>query len=105
MVLIDYSAVQHPWSAPTVAPIDLLLRKATRHHVQHVMMAGEWVVRDGEMTRVDEREIAAALAAQLQHYDAETLQRRNAYAVAVEPYLRRFYAAWHSNAPQRQMFF
>ena len=105
LLLIDFAAVQHPWGAPTVPPVDMLLRKGTRQHVTHVMVNGEWVIRDGCATRVNEDEIAAALAEQLNRYDAETLQQRNAAALALAPYLRRFYASWESSAPQRQMFF
>jgi cytosine/adenosine deaminase-related metal-dependent hydrolase len=105
LLLIDFDALQHPWVAPTVGIIDLLLRKGTRRHVAHVMVGGEWVLRDGQSTRVNEHEVAAALAGQLNRYDAESLRERNAAAVAVEPYLRRFYAAWQSSAPQRQMSF
>lgn len=105
LVLLDYRAMQHPWVAPTVAPVDTLLRKASRQHVRHVWMEGEWVVKDGNITRVDEENVAAALAEQLSQHDAATLRARNAAAVAIAPYLRRFYAAWKSHAPQRKMFF
>jgi cytosine/adenosine deaminase-related metal-dependent hydrolase len=105
LLLIDYAALQYPWSAPTVPIIDILLRKGSRQHVRQVMMGGEWVIRDGRTVRVNEEEIAATLAEQLGRYDAATLNRQNAAALAVAPYLRRFYAAWESKAPQRQMFF
>lgn len=105
LLLVDYEAVKHPWGAPVVSPVDMLLRKGSRQHVRHVMMGGEWVVREGRMVRVNESEVAAALAEQLNRYDAETLRQRNAAAVAVEPYLRRFYAAWEADASQRQMSF
>jgi cytosine/adenosine deaminase-related metal-dependent hydrolase len=105
LVLVDYAAMRHPWAAPTVDAVELLLRKGSRQHVRHVMMGGEWVVRDWQVTRVNEDEVAMALSESLQNYDAETLRHRNAAAVALEAYLRRFYAAWESNAPQRQMFF
>jgi cytosine/adenosine deaminase-related metal-dependent hydrolase len=105
LLLIDYRGLQHPWAAPTVPALHLLLRKGVRRHVRHVMMGGEWVLRDGKSTRVDEEEIATALADQLNCYDAATLQERNSAAVTLAPYLRRFYAAWQSDAPQRQMSF
>jgi hypothetical protein len=55
--------------------------------------------------RVNEEEVAAALAEQLNRYDANRLKERNAAARAIEPYLRRFYAAWEGDSTQRQMFF
>ena len=105
LLLIDYAAARYPWSAPTVPVIDLLLRKANRQHVRHVMRGGEWVIQEGHTMRVNEEEVAAALADQLQHYDAEELVRRNAAAATLAPYLRRFYAAWESDPRQREMFF
>jgi cytosine/adenosine deaminase-related metal-dependent hydrolase len=105
LVLIDYNALQYPWGAPTVPVVDMVLRKGSRQHVRHVMMGGEWVIRDWRTTRVNEEEIASELVAQLNNYDAESLRERNAAALAIEPYLRSFYASWESAAPQRQMFF
>jgi cytosine/adenosine deaminase-related metal-dependent hydrolase len=109
LLLVDYAALRHPWGAPTVPVVDMLLRKGARQHVRQVMMGGEWVIRDGSAVRVNEDEVASALADQLHHYDADTLKQRNAAALAVAPYLRRFYAAWEENASddalQRQMFF
>lgn len=40
-----------------------LLHLATRQHVQHVMANGEWVVRDGRCTRVDETLLRAEITA------------------------------------------
>ncbi len=111
LILIDYAAVRHPWGAPTVPAVEMLLRKASRQHVRHVMMGGEWVLRDGKVTRVDEAEVARALAEQLQHYHADELTRRNQEAIALAPYLRRFYASWDDNSSwegnrgQGEMFF
>jgi 5-methylthioadenosine/S-adenosylhomocysteine deaminase len=105
LLLFDLTAIQYPWVAPTVPIVDTLLRKGARQHLRHVMMDGEWVLTDGVIVRVNEAEVAAALAEQFNRYDATTMQERGAAAVALEPYLRRFYAAWESAAPQRQMFF
>ncbi len=74
LLLIDYTAVQYPWVAPTVSVVETLLRKGSRQHVRHVMMGGEWVLRDGRIVRVNEEEVAVALADQLNRYDADTLK-------------------------------
>lgn len=104
LVLVDYRAVQHPWGAPTCAPVEMLLRKANRGHVREVMMGGRWVLRDGVTVLVDEAAVAAELAAQYNRYDTATLAARNAAAVALTPYLRRFYASWEREVFQREVF-
>jgi cytosine/adenosine deaminase-related metal-dependent hydrolase len=65
LILVDYDAMQYPWAAPTLSPIEVLLRKGSRQHVRHVMMGGEWVLQHGHITQVTEEDVAAELAAQI----------------------------------------
>jgi hypothetical protein len=97
--------MQYAWGAACVSGVELVVRLGLGLVVRHVMMGGEGVLRDWQVTKVNEQEVAEALSAHLHSYTAETLRQRNAAAVALEPYLRRFYASWESSAPQRQMFF
>lgn len=94
LVLIDWDAVRAPWTSPRHSPQAVLLRRAVQRHVRHVMVAGDWKVRDGKMVHVDEREIAAAIQDQLEGYSQQELARAAAAAEALAPYLRRFYANW-----------
>ena len=94
LVLLDWAAVQGVWSAPVAPPLDLLLRRAKREHVRHVMVHGQWVVQDGRATRVDEGECVVAIRAELARFTADELAANAAAALALAPYLRRFYAAW-----------
>jgi cytosine/adenosine deaminase-related metal-dependent hydrolase len=94
LLLLDWGAVQGVWASPVAPPLDLLLRRAKREHVRHVMVHGQWVVRDGRSTRVDEGECVAAMRAELARFTADELAANAAAALALAPYLRRFYAAW-----------
>ena len=44
----------------------LLLRRAKREHVRHVMRGGEWVIRDGEHAAIDISEVECEIWDQLQ---------------------------------------
>jgi hypothetical protein len=89
--------VQGVWTSPETPLTDAVLRRATKAHVRHVMVNGEWVVRAGQSTRVDEAEIVAALREELHRYDPIALQAAGAAAKALTPYLRRFYASWDND--------
>jgi cytosine/adenosine deaminase-related metal-dependent hydrolase len=94
LVLLDWAAVQGVWASPVAPSLDLLLRRAKREQVRHVMVHGEWVVRNGRSTLVAEGECVAAIRAELAHLTAEDLAESAAVAIALAPYLRRFYATW-----------
>lgn len=94
LVLIDWETVQEVWVSPQTPITDTLLRRAARQHVRHVMVNGEWVVRDGRSTRLDEVEVIAALREDLNRYNLEDLAQAGAAARALAPYLRRFYTTW-----------
>ncbi|MCE7981499.1 MAG: hypothetical protein DYG89_09925 [Caldilinea sp. CFX5] len=94
LALLDWAAVQGVWASPAAPSLDLLLRRVKREHVRHVMVHGQWVVRDGRSTRVAEGECVAAIRAELARFTADELAESGAAALALAPYLRRFYAAW-----------
>ena len=94
LVLLDWAAIQGVWASPEIPSLDLLLRRANRTQVQHVMVHGAWVVRDGQSTTVDEAETVAAIRSELNGLEPTVLAESAAAARALAPYLRRFYAAW-----------
>lgn len=105
LVLVDWEAVCHPWISPLPSTADVLLRKASRQHVRHVMVNGDWKLRDGRATDVDEDALAAAIAEELNRYAPAELAAQAAAAQALAPYLRRFYAAWEPAPSEIQPFF
>lgn len=94
LVLLDWAAIQGVWASPDLPSLDLLLRRANRTQVQHVMVHGSWVVWDGQSTTVDEAETVAAIRSELNGLEPTVLSESAAAARALAPYLRRFYAAW-----------
>lgn len=99
LVMLDWHALRGLWAAPEADVAALLLRRAARSHVRDVMVNGEWVVRDGRATRVDEGQVQSALIAQLERLKAGHNGEEVVLARQLAPYLRRFYAAWESAPP------
>ncbi len=91
LILLDLEDVRGKWAPVDLPPSEqlpaFLLRRMNREHVRHVMVAGDWLLRDGAHIRIDidnvEREIYAWLK----------------FAVAgaspdLAEYLREFYRGW-----------
>jgi cytosine/adenosine deaminase-related metal-dependent hydrolase len=98
MVLVDWDRARGAWSPEGYPPlegvVDLLLHRAARGHVAHVMVNGEWVVRDGRTVRIDEDMIAAAIRDELASQGMDAPPAENPLIA----HLRRFYAAWDDQA-------
>ncbi len=99
IVCIDWKAVCGAW-APNhyLSPdyrTEFLLRRASRQHVQCVMVNGQWVIRDGQCVSVSEDEIVTAIRDALAKQLAERTQGGMEEAVnQLVPHIRRFYAGW-----------
>ena len=91
LVLLDWGAVRGDWCPPHFPAEDhlpdFLLRRATRRHVRHVMVHGEWILREGAHTRLDKDALNQAVRDEL-------AQQQPPLPHSLGPYMRRFYAAW-----------
>lgn len=97
LVLVDWrDGVCGPWTPPHLPEPDyvpdFLLRRAVKAHVHSVMVGGEWRLRAGQHTSLDEHEIAGAIRESLADQPPQRPDSRLLAALA--PYLRRFYASW-----------
>ncbi|HAJ37402.1 MAG TPA: amidohydrolase [Chloroflexi bacterium] len=92
-VLLDWQGLVGVWMSPLASPVDVLLRRANRTHVRHVMVNGEWVVRAGRATRIDEAALIAEVRAAL-HRASRHEQHGLGVAQLLAPHVRRFYASW-----------
>ena len=59
-----------------------------------VMVAGEVVVESGQFTRVDRQAVMTELASSLARNDTPEEADRRAFAKALFPHVRQFYAGW-----------
>ncbi|MGH7268722.1 MAG: amidohydrolase family protein [Candidatus Rokuibacteriota bacterium] len=91
LVLLRWSHIAAPYLDPAMPPVDALLYRATAAAVDTVLVAGEPVLRDGRVVRVDRdavlRDLAASLARPLEPHERE----RRALARDLLPHVRRFY--------------
>ena len=94
VVLVDWDAVKGDWCPPDFPAEfhlpEFLLRRATRQHVQHVMVHGEWMVRDGLHTRLDAAAVNRAVRAEFGNQPPPMPS-------ALGPYIRQFYANWEAS--------
>jgi len=91
VVLLDWEKIKGDWCPPGY-PSDahlpeFFLRRANRSHVRHVMVHGEWFLRDGVHTRLDAATVSRAVREELAGQPAPT-------PGVLGPYIRDFYAAW-----------
>ncbi len=63
-VVLDYDALAHDVIEDFSSELDVLLTRATKNHVQSVVVAGREIVRNGMSTGVDYPALKAELAAQ-----------------------------------------
>ena len=96
---IGLSAQASPDAALAYLP-ELMLRGVCHQNVRDVMVNGEWVMRDGHSTRLDE----AALVSELRQNLAVTAKSAGSVfnpAPAVVPDVRQYYLGWDrvSNEP------
>ncbi len=98
LALLDWRSIEGVWMASQASPRDVLLRRANRTHVRHVMVNGEWVVRDGRSTRIDEGALLAEVRAALEHAASQP-RRETEIARTLAPYVRNFYSNWDAERP------
>ena len=91
LVLVDWQQVKGPWCPPKFPSDEHLpeffLRRAARQHVRHVMIHGEWMLKDGQHTKLDEAELNRTVQAEYARQSPPTLS-------PLGPYVRSFYADW-----------
>ena len=94
LMVVDLERLIRPWIAPEVDPLELIVLRARKDDVRCVLVDGEVVMRDGEVTRFDERAAAGALA---EHLDSEPLPRKHAgIAARLRPHLEAWYQRWEA---------
>ena len=94
LMVVDLERLAWPWLAPEVDPLELVLLRARSNDVRCVLVDGQVVLRDGAVTRFDERAAASALA---DHLDSQALPRRHAgVAARLRPHLEAWYRNWEA---------
>lgn len=97
LILVDLERLEWPWVDPSMTPRDLILARAKREDVAHVMVEGNWRVWDRRFVDMDilqlGEEASDCLAATLPSVDRRAQTRELARAVN----------AWHENWGQTDL--
>ena len=97
LILLDWDAVKGKWAPSDYPSSELLsaflLRRAKREHVRHVMVAGAWLLRDGNHVGFNLSDVDREIWERLQ-FEA------NDHSSTLDACLRKFYRDWdNGNAP------
>ena len=91
LVLLDLRNIEEPFLDPQVSVVDALVHRGRGIDVNTVMVDGEVVLRDGQLTRVDQEALFKELKEALDRPLSPLEEERRELARLVEPHLRRFY--------------
>ena len=91
LVLLDLRNIEEPFLDPSVSVVDALVHRGRGIDVDTVMVDGEVVLRDGQLTRVDKEALFKELKEALDRPLSPLEEERRELARLVEPHLRRFY--------------
>ena len=97
MVLLDLTKIDGPYMDANIAPVDTLLYRGKRSHVDVVIIDGEVVLRNGKATKVNKEDIMRELK---ERFSAPLdPQTRDVRALVSEllPYVTKFYQTWQSD--------
>ena len=92
MTLVDMRNIEEPFLDPRVSVVDALVHRARGIDVDTVLVDGEVILRDGQLTRVDKGDLFREIKAALDRPLTAQEQDRRELAALVEPHLRRFYS-------------
>jgi cytosine/adenosine deaminase-related metal-dependent hydrolase len=82
------------WEDKSSLTLDKLLRCLNHHQVNSVMVAGRWVLKNGQSQRLDRETIEQEIQWQVKHQSRNQLQQSPTAANILAPYLRSFYSQW-----------
>ena len=90
---------------PGADAIDMLLYRAKREDIDHVLVAGETLVSNGVATKLDKRRIAEELLADAQRFDrAQSADVRDLMR-ELRPHVHAYYDEWFRERGQPHYFY
>jgi 5-methylthioadenosine/S-adenosylhomocysteine deaminase len=98
LVLMNWRQLAYPYLDPQVPVLDAVVHRAKTSGVETVLVAGEPVLRDGQLTRLNKADMLEALAAALRMPLQPAEERRRALSLDVFPYVKHFYDGWLDEA-------
>jgi cytosine/adenosine deaminase-related metal-dependent hydrolase len=90
LLFLDYEALAADVLPGLMDESLLVLGRASARFIRHLMVSGRWVLRDGQLTGIDERAVLEELRRQAESSVA-TLQHRQPLLQRYQARLRDFY--------------
>jgi cytosine/adenosine deaminase-related metal-dependent hydrolase len=94
LVLVPWRHIEYPHLDPDTTVVDAIVYRARATGVDTVLIAGEPVVREGKITRVDKAAALAELAASLRVPLRPHEEQRRRMSRQLLPEVRHFYDGW-----------
>jgi 5-methylthioadenosine/S-adenosylhomocysteine deaminase len=94
LVLVNWRQIAYPYLDEHVPVVDAVVHRAKTSGVETVLVGGEPVLRDGQLTRLKKAELLQALAEALRVPLQPAEEQRRELSPAVFPYVKQFYAGW-----------
>ena len=91
LVLLRLRDIAYPYLDRASTPVDAVVHRATAGAVDTVLVAGEAILREGRITRVDKAALLEELAASLRAPLTDEEERRRRLAKQVFPHVKKFY--------------
>ena len=93
-MLLPWRHVAHPYLEADTPVLDAVVHRARAAAIDTVIVAGEVVLRDGRVTRIDKAAALEELAAALRKPLTPEEEHRRRLSRALLPHVRRFYEGW-----------
>ncbi len=105
MVLMNLHNIEKPYLDPDVSIVEAVVHRGRSIDVETVMVDGEIILRDRQLTGIDEELIFRELKESLTRPRLPHEMERNELSHQIEPYLRRFYAETIDELPSPHYYY
>lgn len=94
LVLLRLDGMLDALHEPGFDPADLLLYRGRREHVDTVLVAGEVLLENGRLTRLDKERVLSELRADAERATSLSYREVRRLMDELRPYVERYYASW-----------
>jgi cytosine/adenosine deaminase-related metal-dependent hydrolase len=94
LVLLHWQQIAYPYLEAGTSIVEALVYRAKTSGVDTVLIAGEPVLQDGQITRLNKTEVLETLAASLRLPLRPEEERWQQLGGAIFPHVQQFYAGW-----------
>ena len=91
MILLNSQNIEEPYLDPEVSMVDVVVHRGRSVDVDTVMVDGEIIMRDKQLTQIDKQSLFAELKKELDRRLSPSERERRDLSGLVEPHLRQFY--------------